>query len=517
MKLNLRTVFCISMLFANILNATSCCSTQNNKSLQTVCAKKGNIFGKTFFSYRPQDSNVARRMVGVIDKMSKTYDDGYSLVSLGLQYQETFKRNKLAEFFAFNKNKSMSYGPTCNEFDIYGINLGTTATGAICLNPVIKNVIVDVDMCNNWDFFICGLWSRFTLPFVYSRNELNLKEACRDFKIPPEPFEKNLVTVDGFTGKAVPFINLRNAFDITRPFGSAPALDFGKITEKRHDAQIAGLHLELGYDFYKTEDCFVGAGLHFVAPTGTKPEVQFLFEAVCGANKSGQVGGTFHAGYTMWQSCSGDQSLALYFDSIVTHLFASKQRRLFGLFIDGKTSAGSSYLLLKKFDASGAIIGLERAANLLAIESKIKANVMADIALMLQYDTCNVSTGLGWNYWSRSCEIITDDYCNPFKGNDKYGIKGNSLSDNNSTESKSTIGTCSAIETNPVFLTNKDIDSSLALNPSTFSNKIFGFVGYNWNSCKTVPYVLLQAEVEIGNKNTAADQWSLLLKTGISF
>jgi hypothetical protein len=501
MKLNLKSFICAGMIFANMLNA------DNNNH---------NQFGKTFFSVRPQDSNVARRMVGAIDKLSKTYvDECYTQINLGLQYCQSFKSKKLASFFSFTGNKEMSYGPTCNEFDIYGINLGTTATGAICLNPLMKNFIVDVDICSNWDAIACGLWTRFNMPFVYTRTELNLHEECNEFNA--KPFAKNLVTLDNFQGIAVPFLNLKNAFDISRAFGSAPRLDFGRIVEKRHDAQIAGLHFEIGYDFYKCENDFLGAGLHFVAPTGTTPDAQFLFEPVCGANHSGQIGGTIHAGYTLWENCDGNQNLAIYFDSIITHLFASKQKRLFGLYINKHSSAGSSYLLLKQFDANGEIIGLARAANLLAIESKIKANVMADLALMLQYNICNYSAGLGWNFWSRSKEIITDGYCNPFNGNDKYAIKGNTLANNNTTESKSTIGTCSAPESDPVYLTKNDIDSSIALSPTVFSNKIFGFVEYNWENCKGTPFVLIQGEVEIGNKNTALDQWALMLKLGMSF
>lgn len=519
MKLNLKSFICVGMIFANILNAdkNNCAQKKDCKfTCENTQQNSCNSFGKTFFSVRPQDSNVARRMVGVIDKLSKTYEDEcYTQINLGLQYRETFKPKKLARFFSFTGNKEMSYGPTCNDFDIYSINLGTTATGSVCLSPLIKNFIVDVDICSNWDVIACGFWTRFTMPFVYARNELNFREACNEKGDPI--FAKNLVTVGIDKGTKVPFDDLVSAFDLPRRFGSAPQLEFGKIIEKRHDAQIAGLHFEIGYDFYKSENDFFGIGLHFVAPTGTKPDAEFLFEPVCGSNHSGQIGGTIHAGYELWTNCDGNKSLAIYFDSIITHLFESKQRRLFGLFINNHSSPGSSYLLLKQFDANGEIIGLERAANLLAIESKIKANVMADLALMLQYDICNYSTGLGWNFWSRSKEIITDAFCNPFNGNDKYGIKGNTLANNNETESKSTIGTCSAVDFNPVYLTKNDIDSSIALNPSTFSNKIFGFVEYNWKDCKGTPYVLIQAEVEIGHKNTAADQWALMLKLGMSF
>ncbi len=393
MKLIFKNYIYIGLIFANILsttnNASNCCQKEKIVVSEKHCKDKcGNLFGKTFFSYRPQDSNVATRMVGIIDKSHKSNETtNYSIINLGLQYSQNYNSQKLAKFFSFTGNKQQSYGPTCNDFDIYGINFGTTSTGLIRINPVLKNFIVDVDIYNNWDECFCGLWTRFNIPFVYTRRDYNLTNCINQKG--STTFPTNLVTVGIDDGTKVPFTNLKNAFEIPIRFGSAPKLEFGQVHEKKHDAQIAGLHFEIGYDFLTSEELFFGAGLHFVAPTGTRPDAKYLFEPVCGANHCPQIGGTIRAGYRLWESCNANQSLSVYFDSVITHLFAAKQHRLFGLHINGHSSPGSSYLLLKKFDQNDNVIGLERAANLLACETKIKANVMADLALMFQYNVCN--------------------------------------------------------------------------------------------------------------------------------
>jgi len=143
---------------------------------------------------------------------------------------------------------------------------------------------------------------------------------------------------------------------------------------------------------------------------------------------------------------------------------------------------------------------------------------------MVQYNSNCLVAGAGWNFWIRSeeklaCETECSKKCCPFSGNDLFAIKGNTLADNSETQSNSTIGTCSSTEFTPQFLTDNDIDTSIALNPRAFSNKFFAYVGKNWLDwkCGWTPFVFFEGEVEIGNGNTAVDQWSFMLKGGVDF
>jgi len=534
----------IGLMSINCIIADSCQNTcAPTNSCVNTCEDNcpTNVFGKTFFSYRPQDSNVAQRMVGVIDTINQYETEcTYGTLSASIAYSQTRNPNKLAQFFSFTGNNSMTYGPEClsfittgtihprgqiNEnFDIYGINFGTTSTGQICLRPQIKNVIFDVDIYTDWSecFWGLKLWTRANLPLVNTKWNLHLKDAC-DIQEGTSNFATFLVSSKD-VNVTVPTPNdLSHAF-AGPAFGQVPALNFGKVNGEREKTALAGFHFEIGYDFWKSQTGFFVAGLHMVAPTGNTPNAHYLFEPIAGANHAWQLGATLQAGYSLWQSnCDNKKNISIYFDSIITHLFPSEQRRLFGLLINDKTSPGSSYLVLKHYDKNGTLLGLERAANLLACETKIKVDVMADLAIMLQYNSDCYMAGLGWNFWYRSkekpeCETICKVRCCPFSHNDKYAIKGDALADNINSESKATIGTCSSEETSPVYLTDKDIDRSIALNPSTYSNKIFGFVGRNWTESDIwTPYVLLEGEVEFGHKNTAADQWSIMLKGGVSF
>jgi hypothetical protein len=552
MKLVLRSFFSILLLLsAASLVASSCdtpCKTNSCEPTTTPCQYKcpnecGEVFGKTFYSARPQDSNVARRMVGVIDKTHPYGKEEFSgMINVGLQYTQSFENHDLARFLSFNDSTQMTYGPSCGAFDIYGLNFGTTGTNGIafssaglsdvtpefgtgngvCLRPKIQNFIAELDFVGNWDGYVCGLWTRLTLPVVRTKYDLRVVESAGGVAATGD-YPTNAVTCGIDAGTPVVFPNLASAWENLGKFGSVPAGEFGKLSGScnRQKTDLAGIHFEVGYDFHRSETGFFGLGVHVVAPTGTRPNAKLFFEPVVGANRSWQLGVTAQGGYQLWQNCDGNQSLALYFDSIVTHLFASKQRRLFGLTINGASSAGSSYLLLKRFNADGTLADdcLERASNLLALESKIKADVMADLAIMLQYDKCNWSTAVGYNFWLRTKEKLNGNLCsNPF--NDpkfKYAIKGSTLANNSETQSTATIGNCGETDATPVFLTAADVDVCPALNSRTLSNKVFGFVGYNWKDCEYVPYILLEGEVEFGNSNKTVDQWGVMLKGGVQF
>ncbi len=527
---------------------TTCSSTPCNTN-QSICNDTcntnncdGDVFGKTHYSLRPQDLNGARKLVGVKDKIHLYgKDEFYGVVSLGLMYQQTFDSKKLGRWFSFsrtfttaassssnccntscttdcNRSNCMTYGNKCDgTFDIYGANFGTTNSGTICFNPQIRNFIADFDLWMGWDEFVCGLWTRIGVPVNYTKWDLRACDSNTSSTV--STFTAGFMgthaagTVNGFGSLLQGWAG--NAF------GSVPGLTCGKICGSRKDTQVAALHFDVGYDFYSCERGHVAASLHFVAPTGTKPSDEFLFNAVSGPQHMWQVGGTVDAGYQLWENCDGDQRLNIYFDAVVTHLFAAKQNRLFGLLINGQSSPGSSWLLLKTFNSSKEATGLQRAANVLCCCSKFDAGVMADVTLMLQYDCGCFSSGLGWNFWTRSREKIKEINCDLAAQN--VGIKGDTPfqnpdgSANNETQSKSTISKCSAVETTPVLLTNDNIDVCPALHTSAFSNKIFGFFGYNWRDCDWQPFLLIEGGAEFGQDNRAANQWEVMLKGGVAF
>jgi len=62
----------------------------------------------------------------------------------------------------------------------------------------------------------------------------------------------------------------------------------------------------------------------------------------------------------------------------------------------------------------------------------------------------------------------------------------------------------------------------VALAPSAYSNKLFGYLGYTWDEEESpspcwIPHVGIGGMYEHGQTNHAANQWGLYIKGGIIF
>lgn len=468
-----------------------------------------NKFGKTYFSARPQDSNTARRLMGEAKKIY--VDDNNIVYSSSIEFQKGYRSGDIGTWFFFNGLNTMSYGQECNgSFDVYAINFGTTYSGNMSIEPEITNFITDIDIWLDGSRFICNTWARINLPIVYSQWKINAEDQMLEggsLRFPPQ-----LVSAGS---PLVPFRSLEEAFENDQGFGDAPALKCGLMQPRSEDTKLAGVHLEIGYDIVRTCRGHIGIGPHLVIPTGTRPDSKYLFNAVVGAGKNWELGAVINAHYELWNNPDGDHHFYAFFDSLTLHQFKARQKRLFGLFVDGESSPGSSWLLLKKFDQNGNYESLERAANLLCCNAKFGSNIMFDGSFLLEYDNPKLSLGLGYNFWYRTREHISNLNCSI--ANNTYAIKGNSLVTNNSTQSNSTINVCAEDETDTarIFISESDIDVCTALHTNAYSNKLFGFISFKAQNCYQ-PYITFGAEVEVGNDNKAFNQWGIIFKTGMS-
>lgn len=507
------------------------------------CGNSGNFFGKTFFSIRPQDSNAARRILSsgtngydFRNTEESCFEDCNARAVVTLEYQQSFNdKKKLGQWFSFNCDdcNCMSVGvPGKGQtFDINAIELGITTTnarpgllGEICLRPKIRNIIADLDFKFDLSDCLCNSWARVNMVVANCKTEMGI--------------ESNTTGTIGSTFPAgyfassaseIPFTTVLEAFEAQSAVGELPIMKYGRFAHcKQSKTGVAGIHLDLGYDFVRCENGHVGASAHVVFPTGNRPKGEFIFEPIIGANKCWQLGATVNASYDLFKGCSNNR-LTLFFDSVITHLFKSRQYRPFQL----KNGPGSEFLILKEFDCNGDVIRLERAANILHGETRIGADIMFDGALMLQYSHCNFFGDLGYNFWYRSKEKRSATVCfRNFGGCNKFGIAKppfctpttisvcssdcQDCQPDNTTASKSGICKFAAADKETTFIQVSDIDFSAPLHPSVYSNKVFASIGYRFE-CKYPMYVSLGGEVEFGQDNRALNQWGVLGQFGISF
>lgn len=521
----------------------NCVSCRTNKIEKRCCDKKGDFFGKTFFSIRPQDSNVVRRLLSagtngydLSDECNSCFEGINARANVTLEFQQSFNTKKLSRWFSFDcaQCRCMTVGvPGTNQkFDIDSIELGLTTTGIpfgtatsdtmgapigeICLKPRIQNIIADFDFKFDLGDFMCNSWARVNFLVAQCKTKMHLSSSTFD--------ELGTTAPAGFVSakKAdVPFNSVLQAFEAQSAFGKIPVMKYGRFTNQDlKKTAVAGIHVDLGYDLVRCDAGHLGASFHVVFPTGNRPKGKFMFEPIVGANKSWQVGLTVNGSYDLFRGCN-DNRLTLFFDSVLTHLFKSRQARPFQL-INGP---GSEFLILKKFDCTGNVIGLERTANVLHGETRIGANLMFDGAVMLQYFHCNFFGDLGYNFWYRSKEKRSNTVCFRDFAENKYGIKDNlpfcipttdACTPDNTTASKTTISTPAAADSETTYVKISDIDFSAPLHPHAMSNKIFGSVGYQF-ICKIPMYVSVGGEIEFGQNNRALNQWGILGQFGVSF
>lgn len=542
---------------------TDCCDSSNR------CCNDDTYFNHTHYSLRPQGTNNARLLMGTADKIHMFgREEFYGVASIAFEYGQTFDGDKLATWFSPNCSNQICFGPdvgndTTSTVDVRAIDFGLSPTfkGCVCLAPEIKNFVVDLDFWFGLDEFVCGLWARLDIPLVYTRWEMALNETVN--QAGGKNYGLNTVTASTNADQCtagvvnnpeVVYKKISEAWCGDKKFGDAPALRYGKLCcKKDSEFHVSGVRFDLGYDFFRRECGYFGAGVSVVAGVGTRAHAEHLFQPVVGAQRAWQLGLTWGGGYRVWER-DEDSSVSIYGQSSLVHLFREQQTRLFGLKENGPWS---HYLLLKKFkDDNGTKVydGLERAANILACEVKVKANIMADSNVMVAYRGCNFGAGIGGGIWYRSCEKI-DEVCGGCAiAENTYGIAPAVNTDatsstnipcggdvinmvlyddttatvaaanpKNSTASKSTIkrseGTAGVgkVDTTQVFLKTEEIDPAVGLHPEALSGKIFGYVEYNWEECEWQPYVLLGAEAEFGRGNAAVHQWGILLKGGLSY
>lgn len=543
------------------LSGSSCGSTATNVDVSGVTCTAQEVnemeYGQTFFSLRPQHSNTARYQMGTegrIHQFAKQEFNGD--LSLAIEWQQSTEADRLGSWFFFNGTNTMSYGPNWTpanygEVDVNSLNFATTASGNITANPRVQNLIADLELYLGLDEFVEGLYVRFGVPVNYVRTDMRLVDTVTTAATSVfhwGDFSSNTTTAD-----TVPYTNLATAWVGDKTVGDMVARTIGNINGRRSETSVAGLPIEIGYEFLRRESGHLGLGLLFVAPTGNTPNGNYLFEAVSGANGCWQVGGTVNGAYELWNN-SDNSNLSVYLDAEITHLGRHNQKRILGLqnlrsgSTNGSTtpSAGASWIMLKKFTTSTNTYAgqLIPAANLLGLVTKIGNAVMGDVALSLKYRWDNYAVAVGYNFWGRSKETATAREESVFASTTvSYAIKeatGNTNATGNATTNMTsgasttaatkaqsnissmgtTVSDIGAATAN--YLTDADVTVCPTLHPAAMSNKVFGSFEYNWADNEWAPYLLVGGSYEIGSKtdgvkNSAVSQWGVLAKGGIAF
>ena len=394
--------------------------------------------GKTVFVSRPQGVNSTIELVGWQQEIHKeSTGKNYGTAAFTIEYDQSFRSKKIAQFLfdseclVFSGSLIKNRGERDILADYFGLPFGFKSK--INFNPVITNVIFDSNWYKSLDSFIDGLYIRLHAPIVHTRWDLELDELIIQDQDPTIPFyPAGYMGSDRITREQM-HTNATEAFKGKKNIGDREPLRFGKIFGKQKTTRLSAIQGILGWNFLLQSDGHLGLFIRTSAPTGNRPNMEFLFEPIAGNMHHWELGAGLTSHYILWLSEDEKNALGIYFDANITHLFTDKQKRSYDLKNKGR---GSRYILLQEFstmstnlqlgpagpDAPNQYTGrLFPAINKTTLLSKIRINVQADVVLKLAYQHNGFECDIGYNFWTRSKEKLINRCSLPAN---RFAIKG---------------------------------------------------------------------------------------------
>lgn len=413
--------------------------------LVSTCA--GIIADGRVVPYSPHRSvgkNAARKVVGLRSHHEDLFDmdTTYGTVNATFGYESSFRKNDMAESLfgtSINDDRELriagSNASNINRdtnWDAGNFFLPSDFDGTVKFSPRVQNFLVDLYFYMGLDEWMEGLYFRIYGPIVHARYDLKAEESTSGTFTGSYPAGSlapatTVLPATSLHKTALAFFQGENQLSID-------GITVNKLANakwkgsKDKETGFGELRAELGWNFLLDEDYHLGVNIQAAAPTGHRPNGEYLFEAQVGNGKAWELGGGASGRYTLWRSCDGCQHFDFFVEADITHLFSARQKRTFDL----KGKAHSRYMNAAKFTTGAAnVTGLAGlnvddaaptgaatvpnaqfaaeyapVANFSTREIKVDVNVQADIVAMFNY-TCNGwSADLGYNFWYRGSEDI---------------------------------------------------------------------------------------------------------------
>jgi hypothetical protein len=457
----------------NCSNNTSGCST-SSESCDESCSRESSCSfdcstcttsARTAFHYRSQGANTARELVGwQWDIYRGNFCENYGVGYVAFEYQRSFRSRRHGQTLFGNRGTltfagSLVANRPANALIADNFGLSRTFQGSIRLRPRIENYIVDLAYYMGLNSWCPGFYFRIHAPIVHTRWKLRSEREsndCCDFvcssTLNTAPFDPCYVSSTPSTSASVITSGQLPASTTVVPGTFAAAVTntaaassieqalsgnflFGDMQTpwcagrfdfcRRTRNGLADIDLIFGYNWYNDDCAHCGLYIQAVLPTGRKQRNFFVFDPVVGNGGHFELGAGISAHTVLWSG--EDSNLAIFLEGNVTHMFKTRQCRLFDFCRNG---AFSRYLLLKEFDTNGTTLTYN--GNLISATCfnnrrvDVRVDVKGDASVKFAYRWCGFGFDLGYNIYGHSRERIRfhceDQSCD--FDNRKFGIKG---------------------------------------------------------------------------------------------
>lgn len=510
-----------------------------NGMLQAACSDDNGNRVVPFLQWRSQGRDMARKLYGTTSYAvyQGDMDATYGTFNVTLQYDQSFRNNRIADCLfgaslindaadtAANNCSNSCGNKTLIISGLESADVDTPADwvaenfylprdfrSAITFSPKVQDVVVDFNLFVGLDRWVKGLYFRLYGPVVWNKASLNpcervIEEGTAGYEA--GFFAPAAVAADGLFHEALNFFGgcvpaavdtltlqpLRFAKFSGCNLGSADNNCSNSCSSSNHKTGFAELRGEFGYNYIQ-EKYRLLLNIQAAAPTGSRPNAEYLFPAQIGNGKHWELGVGLGGAWKMWGSEDGDKSFNFIVEADITHLFNAKQTRTFDL----KGKPNSRYMLAERMQPTADLPAGQQlvngtfqfaseyapVANLTTKNVKVSIGAQGDVVAMFNYTCRGFSWDLGYNFWGMSASDISVD-CNnnscpdscptvvPFLEN-TWALKGDASvfgyftaagalpATNNptplgATENDATIFTgLNADETNP--LTNSGVDNA---------------------------------------------------------
>jgi hypothetical protein len=508
---------------------------------------------KNYFQPRAFSANLAREML--LEGFKHRDSDGwYGEFSADVAYQRNWYQgnengsgqdvaNGLGAFSFWSGTNSMTIGNNdgTSNVDVYQFGLGSaTGTGSITLDPILYQTGADF-------MFVVGSSANESCFFAKIKAPLgvfNLNPNLEEVEVIPSVYTAGQLSLA--TSPTQPVVNdpaasMKQAFAGNLIGGQSSAsgdfqqMQYGLINGNiSSGTQFGDVEMTAGYRYISAKDNAFSVAVRAAAPTGGKPDGQYMIEPVFGRGGNWALGGYVDGRVSLWKG-NNHNCLDLKVMANAMHLFSTNTIRSYDLTANGK---GSKYLLIGSFPNSAYNSEVQNLINVSTLDSTSSFGVEGDAAIALTYVARCWSFDLGYEFWGRSAENLTISDDAVFAAN-TYAVLGRqavgsttavgedypalNLCQPNATIYSSVPAQTSASgsvqlvsQSNQIKLT--DFNVPAAQQDTALTSKVFSKLTYEWVDSNIRPHLGVMGELEIStSNNNALPQWAVALMGGVSF
>ncbi|MBY0109776.1 MAG: hypothetical protein K2X90_01560 [Candidatus Babeliaceae bacterium] len=319
----------------NSCATSNTCNTSCNDSCNTNCATscESSCYCPTVFIKRPTYDNTVIQY-GLEYQHRYDMDQVYGGFQLAFEYQRSFNSANLARGMfgsnVLNFAGSQVASPAANSLLADNFGLSQTFQGSIALKPIIQDFNLFFDWFVGFDEWAPGLYMQLDMNFDYQKRQLQYDCACTSVTTTGAPFPAGYMNAS--TSSVTPITDIPTALGLQQTFGDKKTPGtFGRFDFcDRTESGLAGLSVNLGYDFLRCDDYFLGAFFRVVAPTGSSVKPCYVFDALVGNGKGWELGAGMSGRWELWNN-NDCQKLTLMLDGYVTSVLKHHSLRTFDL------------------------------------------------------------------------------------------------------------------------------------------------------------------------------------------